>query len=206
MKNRESTFPHFVIRLGHGRWDASLGWYCCLPWHRVALQARVIPWPLGPPMTEKHTTCCVKTKKSLLMLVPPFCIQEWCYFCLTVFNRRMGLAMSHWWLVVNGIITRLSVNITHKQVNKDQSYIKANKLNSAGAKISHILISPLGILSNILIQPFICQYEDNPKRTIRQPGFIVLNDLWHMLSHLVGYRRDRKGAPFDNHNQTCLLH
>lgn len=75
---------------------------------------------------------------------------------------------------VKGIVIRLSVNITHKQTNIDQSCTKASKLNSAGAKISHISISPLDILSQVLMQPFMCQYEDNPKRTILQPGCIIL--------------------------------
>lgn len=81
----------------------------------------------------------------------------------------------------------------------------ASKFNSAGAKILHIPISPFDIVSQILVQACMCQYEDNPKRTIHQPGPIILYDLWHMLSHLVGFRWDRKRGPFDNHNQTCFL-
>lgn len=93
------------------------------------------------------------------------------------------LVMSSW--KVNCTCIRLSVNITHAEANIDQSYIKASKLNSAGAKIS---ISSLDILGDILIQAFMCQYEDNPRRTTFQPECIILYDLWRMLSHLVGYR------------------
>lgn len=53
VKYRDSTFPHCVIRLGHHRWEASVGRYCCLPWHQAALQAQVIPWPLVPPVRRE---------------------------------------------------------------------------------------------------------------------------------------------------------
>lgn len=59
----------------------------------------------------------------------------------------------------------------------DQSYMKASKLNSAGAKISHICISAFDILGQVLVQLFICQYEDNPQRTILQPEQLLYYDL-----------------------------
>lgn len=58
-----------------------------------------------------------------------------------------------------------------------EAHEKESKLNSVGAKISHISISPLDILGQVLVQPFMCQYEDNPKRTILQPECIIIYDL-----------------------------
>lgn len=64
--------------------------------------------------------------------------KDWRNVCLQILNRRMSLVMSY--QKVKGIIPRLSVNITRKQANIDQSCVEAGKLNSAGAKISHVLI------------------------------------------------------------------
>lgn len=131
----------------------------------------------GKPMAPGSP--CERNAQDLLKQVTTdknwgFCNQGWCY---------------SW---AGGIIIRLKVNIEHKEANKHQSCMKASKWNSAGAKIWHIVLAPLDILGQVLIQPFMCQYEDNPKRTILQPECIILHDLWHTLSHLGAYRWDRK--------------
>lgn len=65
----------------------------------------------------------------------------------------------------------------HKQANTDRSYMKAGKLDSAGVMISHTSISPLYIPSEVLVQLFMCQYGDNPEKTVLQPECIMLYDL-----------------------------
>lgn len=64
----------------------------------------------------------------------------WTYFCQQ--DGEFGDELPEG----KGIIIKLSVNITYKQANMDQSYMKASKLNSTGAKISHICISAFDIL------------------------------------------------------------
>lgn len=55
--------------------------------------------------------------------------------------------------------------------------MKAGKLDSAGVMISHTSISPLYIPSEVLVQLLMCQYGDNPEKTVLQPECIILYDL-----------------------------
>lgn len=105
-------------------------------------------------------------------------------------QQRMSLFLpAAWWLwwTDQGIIIKLS-----KGPNVDQSHIKEGKLNSAGAKISHICISAFHVLCQVLVRIFICQYEDDPTWTKPQAEHLLYYDPWQMLSHLVDYRWDRK--------------
>lgn len=93
--------------------DASLGWCCSVPWHRVALRAQVIPWRPVPPARHKRNTCCVYTTKvntDVAVLDSPISLH------LSHSPQRLRELISYCKM------SDYNVTITHTQANKYQIY------------------------------------------------------------------------------------